>query len=511
MFKKISSSKVSKNSVIDAITWDNEPDSGPGLDLETYINMRKCTLCDMDTVQYQNACNSCKKRICIKCVAKRKIWIYPGDVINNDDIMCPICDNYLVGDAWIITPNFDLEFDPYQKYGRCKRCKVIKIVNTDLLFESPNNKISQWHCEQCMPSVCSICRHTSYNMGYGCDQCDVPICDWCKKTQIKNNTPKPGEFFGKNAFKCLGCKKLYSRKEIRKKYPSGWRSGTRKIPKNFNRTEPRIKCKRCKLNKLYEPYSDEESEEEDSLCCRKCSDRTCNICYKKLCGEKVSGCGECDTPVCIKCKKRHYNTNVHGSIFNARATRCPMCISETTDLSLYNKYLHRTIKKSKVLEDDVHYIWCKRCTKIAFYAEHDCAMELGDIHDELCYECNNDLKKCPNCGFDTFKTGGCDHMRCVSEDCNNAIENRIKYNPDVHITTHWCWNCNYLTIGTNADWKHNSFCHHNNQNDRGENNFAAEFYQARPAQMYNQFLLNNNNIPLGNLLLDNQLRFVGIP
>ena len=71
-------------------------------------------------------------------------------------------------------------------------------------------------------------------------------------------------------------------------------------------------------------------------------------------------------------------------------------------------------------------VWCSKCKKI-----HPGKLCLEE--DDEDYGLN--IKKCPNCKVLTEREGGCFHIKCIKCD------------------VHWCWDCNYFTLQSNA-YKH---------------------------------------------------------
>lgn len=71
-------------------------------------------------------------------------------------------------------------------------------------------------------------------------------------------------------------------------------------------------------------------------------------------------------------------------------------------------------------------VWCSKCNKIH-------PGKLCPEEDDIDYGSN--IKKCPNCKVLTERDGGCFHIKCLKCD------------------VHWCWDCNYFTLQSNA-YKH---------------------------------------------------------
>lgn len=161
----------------------------------------------------------------------------------------------------------------------------------------------------------------------------------------------------------------------------------------------------------------------------------CSVCLEQFPPNKLfPSCGRCDCHqrVCENCNKSWYGKNTPGKILYQRATLCQFCartpvfrVVDRIQRPLAN--LVDSIKREP-LNIDRYYAWCSRCFKPSEIGNHDCLHDEPHVENYECQSCKNsaetipDNKECPNCGFFTEKSGGCNHMECV---CG----------------AHWCFEC----------------------------------------------------------------------
>ncbi|KAH6671321.1 hypothetical protein B0J14DRAFT_93250 [Halenospora varia] len=217
---------------------------------------------------------------------------------------------------------------------------------------------------------------------------------------------------------------------------------------------------------------------------RKTEKGTCSLCFSDFGKDQLNpACGRrgCDQRICLSCLRSWYGLNAAGRILNIAACHCPFCRRPPTakTLSSYGMGIHAVANLKNAVEENGTWIyaWCADCSFAKQYLERVCAAgapaALTEFVCSLCQQLRDeraaveaqeladqilalevqarrenwehrvatqeaielarkkkagikvkelDLRRCPKCGAQTEKSGGCGHMTCV---CG----------------CHWCWFC----------------------------------------------------------------------
>jgi hypothetical protein len=161
----------------------------------------------------------------------------------------------------------------------------------------------------------------------------------------------------------------------------------------------------------------------------------------------VPACGRrgCQQRVCLECTNNWYGKNVPGFLIYNRATMCQFCARVPTPqvLARTNHELvglaHCT--KTKNLDPDMFYGWCRSCLKPSEIGPRECAGAEPVLSSYQCSSCISgkspsiETKECPGCTVTTSKISGCNHMHC---DCG----------------AHWCWECGTKCDSSDETYKH---------------------------------------------------------
>lgn len=163
--------------------------------------------------------------------------------------------------------------------------------------------------------------------------------------------------------------------------------------------------------------------------CKKIGGHTCNITFNLE--QLINKCNLMDK---YKFKIMNKKESLFKSLYNVDIyVKCPKTdcpnnsgfpiVNILNDL-LYGKLNHHPNYIHKCYLCNT--VWCSKCNKIH-------PGKLCPEEDDIDYGLN--VKKCPNCKVLTQRDGGCFHIKCLKCD------------------VHWCWDCNYFTLQSNA-YKH---------------------------------------------------------
>jgi hypothetical protein len=177
----------------------------------------------------------------------------------------------------------------------------------------------------------------------------------------------------------------------------------------------------------------------------------CAVCMETVRPSDLTrSCGRkgCEQRVCHECSKSWYGQNTVGSLIYQRATTCQFCarLPAPKILSRVNKNLIDlafSIAHHK-LDSDKYYAWCMKCFKQSEIGDRACgeANTVPNIKNHVCKTCipiadiSVRTKECPKCTVSTEKSGGCNHIECVS--CH----------------THWCWECGQDCLTSGSTYAH---------------------------------------------------------
>jgi hypothetical protein len=191
---------------------------------------------------------------------------------------------------------------------------------------------------------------------------------------------------------------------------------------------------------------------------------TCSMCASDYPVQKIrSACGNCPNRICESCVEHWYGQTKVGHLVPQGQCICPFCktppkysVISRLELSRVRNLRPTKANKGVTCEWDPHTVYglCTTCSNLKPAFPRECARgELPDIRDFKCEDCCRPIslldtaesadsliiKHCPNCQSPTEKNGGCNHMKCESEECG----------------AHWCWTC-----GSGVDSEGNPFDEH---------------------------------------------------
>ncbi len=185
----------------------------------------------------------------------------------------------------------------------------------------------------------------------------------------------------------------------------------------------------------------------------------CSMCFEdfnKQHNKLAFSCNykNCGVKCCKSCLTKWYNSEYTkpGCVINLSNLSCPFC-KKTPNINKLSKFNSQICELKSFdmesLKSDYYYAWCMHCHSVKEYCEKVCSQVMPtDVKNFICQECcemkneNIVIKDCPKCGIKTEKTGGCNHINCVYQNCN----------------CHWCFVCE-KQFDPNEIYKHMSQAH----------------------------------------------------
>lgn len=173
---------------------------------------------------------------------------------------------------------------------------------------------------------------------------------------------------------------------------------------------------------------------------------TCQLCWEEVpVYNIVPTCGNCKNLACKECVSTWYSQVKIGHIAKSGQCACPFCKSPPSydtvkhcEIRLIKNLRPSKANKGTVCEWDHTSVYgvCRYCLNLRHAFDQECGRgDLPNITDFVCEECRTSrvlhgaksvdelaIKKCPQCGIDVERNGGCKHISC-------------------HCGAHWCWSC----------------------------------------------------------------------
>lgn len=178
----------------------------------------------------------------------------------------------------------------------------------------------------------------------------------------------------------------------------------------------------------------------------------CLLCYNTYPLKELKlACGNCTHQLCEPCAKGWYSQNSPGNIVLETYSRCPFCkqMPKFEIIKNYNRLLCQFNNRKHKFDASCYEAWCLTCGIISEFAAKECANDIpvlnGQFKCSVCKAKEDKLdpsefqKECPGCGVMCYKSGGCNHMTCIIDECK----------------THWCWKCKWkVTPGSIGIYNH---------------------------------------------------------